>query len=293
MGRIRTIKPELFTHEGLFDLEQKTGLPIRICWCGLFTVADKEGRFIWRPRTLKTSVCPYDNLDLAKVLDALFDAGFVDRYQVDGETYGCIPTWRKHQLLNNRERESTIPPDPFPRERDASSTREPRDEHAPSVERKGLGEEDAWKGPGKGPVTGTEPPLSLRPAQKAEQCAGDVLKLIGIRGKGDFLQKTLADVSLMHFEENPEFDVQGISKWFCEAWFQYNYAHAIRWLFGKRISPETFFADGHYREYDSWNWKDLYGPQSGAWNEEKAAMELHVRQLCAQRDERERSRSGK
>ena len=30
MSRIRTVKPELFKHEELFDLERETGLPIRI-----------------------------------------------------------------------------------------------------------------------------------------------------------------------------------------------------------------------------------------------------------------------
>jgi hypothetical protein len=54
--RIRTIKPELFRHEGLFDLEIETKLPIRVAWMGLFTCSDREGRFPWRPRVLKTMI---------------------------------------------------------------------------------------------------------------------------------------------------------------------------------------------------------------------------------------------
>ena len=30
MGHIRTVKPSFFTHEGLYDLERETGLPMRV-----------------------------------------------------------------------------------------------------------------------------------------------------------------------------------------------------------------------------------------------------------------------
>ena len=45
MSRIRTVKPELFKHEELFDTELASGLPLRLAFTGLFTVADCEGRF--------------------------------------------------------------------------------------------------------------------------------------------------------------------------------------------------------------------------------------------------------
>ena len=53
MSRIRTVKPELFKHEELFDTELASGLPLRLAFISLFTVADCEGRFKWRPRTLR------------------------------------------------------------------------------------------------------------------------------------------------------------------------------------------------------------------------------------------------
>jgi hypothetical protein len=53
MARIRTVKPDLFRHEGLFDAERASGLPLRIAFAGLWTAADREGRFAWSPRTLK------------------------------------------------------------------------------------------------------------------------------------------------------------------------------------------------------------------------------------------------
>src|ERR1700730_8877014 len=107
--RIRTIKPEFYNHTSLFDLEQKSRLPIRVAFSGLWTVCDRDGRFKWDPRELKVHVLPYDDLDFALVLDALVTDGFVVRYEVAGRVYGYIPSWRNHQVLNARERKSRLP----------------------------------------------------------------------------------------------------------------------------------------------------------------------------------------
>lgn len=112
MGRIRTVKPELAKHEALFDAEQRTGLPLRFAWAMLPTVCDREGRFVWRPRTLKADILPHDVLDFGAVLDAFLDLEMVRRYEVGGNVYGWIPTWHKHQSVNQREAASSIPPCP-------------------------------------------------------------------------------------------------------------------------------------------------------------------------------------
>ena len=109
MARIRTIKPQFFKHERLYDLERETGFPLRVAFAGLWTVADREGRFHWRPRTLKTDVLPHDELDFAAVLEALERGGFILRYQVGLETYGEIPSWLLHQHINLKEADSIIP----------------------------------------------------------------------------------------------------------------------------------------------------------------------------------------
>lgn len=127
MSRIRTVKPELFKHEGLFDAEIETGLPLRLAFIGLFTACDREGRFAWRPRALKTDILPYDEIDISRVLDALVTRGFVVKYTVDGADYGAIPSWHRHQVINNREAKSEHPAPVDPIEViDASATREPR-----------------------------------------------------------------------------------------------------------------------------------------------------------------------
>lgn len=129
MARIRTVKPELAAHEGLFDLEVETGLPIRFSWCMLFTVADREGRFSWRPRTLKAQIIPFDDIDFSRVLDAWLSRGFVRKYRVGAEVFGWIPSFTRHQVINNRESASTIPPieqadEDYQKLTNASTTRE-------------------------------------------------------------------------------------------------------------------------------------------------------------------------
>lgn len=109
MARIRTVKPDIARHEELFALEQETGLPMRFAWTMLFTVCDKEGRFKWRPAVLKLDVLPFDDLDFSRVLHAWLTRGFLVKYRISNEWYGCIPTWRKHQIVNNKETASVLP----------------------------------------------------------------------------------------------------------------------------------------------------------------------------------------
>lgn len=136
--RIRTIKPEFFNHDGLYDLEQETGLPIRVAYAGLWCAADREGRFEWQPRRLKPKLLPYDNLDFSRVLDALATRGFIVKYELDGVVYGHIPSFSSHQVINNRERESTLPNPSDCLILDACPTRAPRVPHAGKAEGKGM-----------------------------------------------------------------------------------------------------------------------------------------------------------
>ena len=143
--RIRTIKPEFFHHEGLFEAEMETKLPLRVAFAGLWCIADREGRFKWEPRRIGVQVLPYDGVDFSRVLDALATRAFVFKYRVGDACFGWIPSFLKHQVINNRESESVLP-DPEgnieetptnTEESDASATREPREDHACSKEGKG------------------------------------------------------------------------------------------------------------------------------------------------------------
>ncbi len=113
MARIRTVKPELFKHEDLFEAEISSKLPLRLAFIGLFTCCDREGRFKWRPRRLKLDMLPYDeNIDIKEVLEQLVQHGFVKKYEYQGKWYGFIPSWAKHQQINNREIISELPVPP-------------------------------------------------------------------------------------------------------------------------------------------------------------------------------------
>jgi hypothetical protein len=138
MPRIRTIKPDFFKHEALFEAEQETGLPLRLAYIGLWTQADREGRFLWRPRPLKLDVLPYDECDFGRVLDALATRGFLVKYSDGKRDIGAIPSFLRHQVINNRESASNLsPPSDNIDEFDASPTRAPRVTHAASGEGKG------------------------------------------------------------------------------------------------------------------------------------------------------------
>lgn len=130
MARIRSIKPEFFRHEGLFDAERETGLPLRVAFAGLWTVADRDGRFEWRPRSLKLDVLPHDNVEFSRVLDALATRGFIVKYASAGTEFGYIPSWHQHQVPNNREKPSEIPEPTKDAIIPITSTREPRVNHA-------------------------------------------------------------------------------------------------------------------------------------------------------------------
>lgn len=110
--RSRIIHPEAFRHEALADLEQKSKMPLRWYYAGLWCVADREGRFEWRPRRLRAEIAPYDSHDFEKVLEFLASGGFIVRYEVDGEVFGLIPRFARWQRFHQREAQSELPAPP-------------------------------------------------------------------------------------------------------------------------------------------------------------------------------------
>lgn len=167
MGRIRTVKPEFFKHEELFDAELETGLPLRLAYIGIWTICDREGRFKWSPRAIKSDVLPMDDVDFSCVLDALLTRGFLVKYASGGREFGAVPTFKDHQHINGREQDSKFPPPPedpsqlivingnstrHPRVGDVSSARQPHVGHVTQGEGKGR------EGNRKGTTTPLPPP---------------------------------------------------------------------------------------------------------------------------------------
>jgi hypothetical protein len=110
--RIRTVKPAFFKNFKLYKAEQESGLPLRLAFEGLWTVADREGRFEWIPEQIKTDVLPYDQCDFSQILNALEAYGYVISYEVNGKKIGVIPKFSEHQVVNVREAQSTLPAPP-------------------------------------------------------------------------------------------------------------------------------------------------------------------------------------
>lgn len=106
MSRARYLKPTFFTNERIGELAPLE----RLAWQGLWCQADREGRLKDRPKSLKIEVLPYDDCDFDAILASLELAGFIVRYEVDGERYIGIPSFPEHQSPHYKEPASIIPP---------------------------------------------------------------------------------------------------------------------------------------------------------------------------------------
>lgn len=135
--RIRTIKPEFFIHHELHRLEKDTGLPVRVAFIGLWCAADREGRFKWDPMRLGVQILPYETDVFSRVLDALVTRGFLVKYASQSGEIGVIPSFKKHQIINNKERPSDLPEPATSKASNACRTRRPRVDHACHKEGKG------------------------------------------------------------------------------------------------------------------------------------------------------------
>ena len=120
MARTRLLKPGFFKNEGLADLRPPAdctttpaaSFAARLCYEGLWLLADRNGRLEDRPKRIKGEIFAYDVVDVEPLLQALADAGLIIRYTVHGERYLAIPTFLKHQSPHIKEPESRIPAPP-------------------------------------------------------------------------------------------------------------------------------------------------------------------------------------
>jgi len=84
----------------------------QLCYIGLWTIADREGRLEHRPKLIDAHLFPHVNANVSKMLKELSDAGFIEFY-ADAE-YILIPEFVKHQKIHPHEAKSVLPdPDMF------------------------------------------------------------------------------------------------------------------------------------------------------------------------------------
>lgn len=105
MARARNIKPGFFKNE---DLAECTPFA-RLCFAGLWTMADREGRLEDRPKRIKGELFPYDSVEVEPLLEELARWGFIRRYQVGGERFIFIIKFVEHQAPHGTEKDGSIP----------------------------------------------------------------------------------------------------------------------------------------------------------------------------------------
>jgi hypothetical protein len=193
MARIRTIKPEFFTSADILALTPLARLFYVSLWCE----ADREGLLPWNPDTLKFRYLPKDKVDVESLGNELQANGLIAILTGDdGREYAEIPSFKQHQVINNREADSIL----LSRVKDAS----PRVPVEGRKEGKGReGKSPATRAPRFDPVEelaarGVQPQtaddwLTLRKAKRAAVTATALSQIIAEADKaGMSLERALA-----------------------------------------------------------------------------------------------------
>lgn len=114
--RARDIKPGFFKNDQLADCS----MAARLLFPGLWMMADREGRLENRPKKIKGEIFPFDDVDVASLLDELERAGLIRFYEVNGQNLIWIPQFKKHQSPDRTEKESILPRHPLDTQRSKS-----------------------------------------------------------------------------------------------------------------------------------------------------------------------------
>ena len=148
MARARNIKPGFFKNEDLAECSPWA----RLCFAGLWTLADREGRLEDRPKRIKGELFAYDTVEVAPLLVELQDFGFIERYRNSDGSFIQISKFLEHQTPHYSEKPSVIKPPNF-------------QESHPSDETKNLGtlQEDSKKDVSSRGVRNPLNPDSLNP----------------------------------------------------------------------------------------------------------------------------------
>jgi hypothetical protein len=99
------IKHDLYMDEEI----AKCSIPARYAFPAMWTIADRLGRLEYRPQKLKAMIYPYDDVDMAALVEELISARAVIKYEVDGRSYLEIRTFVEHQHIAAHEAASKIP----------------------------------------------------------------------------------------------------------------------------------------------------------------------------------------
>lgn len=93
MARIRSVHPSLFTDEAWVSC----GPLARILYIGLWTDADDQGVFEWKPLQIKMRLLPGDAGEVPAMLAEMEAVGLIRQYEIGGRRFGAIANFRKFQ----------------------------------------------------------------------------------------------------------------------------------------------------------------------------------------------------
>jgi len=111
MARARNLKPGFFKNEDLAEC----CFEARLCFAGLWTLADREGRLEDRPKRIKGELFAFDSLDVEPLLAELAQHRFILRYTAaDGRALIQVLKFLDHQNPHHREPPSDLPPPQSP-----------------------------------------------------------------------------------------------------------------------------------------------------------------------------------
>jgi hypothetical protein len=116
--RIRTIKPQFWEDEQMASWPPMT----RLAYIALWNEADDEGRLRANTAYLASRLFPYERgLDLDAVLRPIVDCGKLVVYRASGQTFGFLPRFLDHQVINRPSR-SKLPEPPEQKNGDSLNT---------------------------------------------------------------------------------------------------------------------------------------------------------------------------
>ncbi|USA53847.1 hypothetical protein NDN13_01250 [Acinetobacter sp. C32I] len=105
MARARNIKPSFFMNEDIVELSVEA----RLLFIGLWTLADREGRLENRPKKIKMSLFPADEINVSEQLSNISKYGFIELYNIDDTDVIQIANFIKHQNPHGLEKDSELP----------------------------------------------------------------------------------------------------------------------------------------------------------------------------------------
>lgn len=93
MARIRSVHPSLFTDEAWVTCSPMA----RLLYIGLWTDADDQGLFEWKPLQIRMRLLPGDNADVEALLQEMVTVDLIAILNSGGKKLGAIQNFRKFQ----------------------------------------------------------------------------------------------------------------------------------------------------------------------------------------------------